>query len=621
MYLLLLFIGGSTVFQLLSVHRAEKLRSVDSKLLRLAASQASLSQYVSRFSTISQQEHAEQEMRRDLKQLADQAIELRQLLAQELSAPVFQDYRRRDELQAAVTVWRVHQFMLVESGTELLAMAEAGQIDKQKEAAARVQLQADLTLATSDNLAQQIQLLVNERSVGAVATINHWIAINIVLMLILAAGVVEPTILLVRRQYKKIRHQAGRLESLASERERLASVSWLEAQSAARKVTEEKIMFLATGSHDLRTPLQTIISTVVSMSRDCEAGVLASKFSVDISKLRIACEHIVGIADDLGEFVRDAENYTTQAKKPVHLSDVILKVYDLYYEEAVQSGLQLELIEHHQTDRVCIEENMFRRVMSNLIANAIKYTPRGSVKIVTASPGKDLLRISVSDTGIGIDSAQITDIAKPFFRVSASRHLNKLGLGLGLSIVDKFVGHMGGTWSVTSALKRGSTFIVELPIGPTAPMPLRLPAQPAVDDGDAALEAANAPSGHVTPHGVILFVDDDTELLQGLCNLVDQREGWKPVGFSHVGQALDYLNRHTVSCCFVDLQMHPISGYEFAQRVKDDLGDCAPCLIAMSAYALDRDQEHLFELYVSKPISLHKLMNAVQRVGVLAEPV
>lgn len=620
MYLLLLSIGGSTVFQLISVHRAEKLRSADSKLLRLAASQASLSQHVSRFSTISQQEHAEQEMRRDLKRLADQAIELRHLLAQELSAPLFQEYRRRDELQAAVTVWRVHQFMLVESGTDLLAMAEAGQSDKQKEAAGRVQLQADLTLATSDNLAQQIQLLVNERSVVAVATINHWIVINIVLMLILAAGVVEPTILLVRRQYKKIRHQAGRLESLASERERLASASWLQAQSAARRATEEKIMFLATGSHDLRTPLQTIISTVVSMSRDCEAGALGAQFSVDISKLRIACEHIVGIADDLGEFVRDAENYTTQAKKTVHLSDVILKVYDLYYEEAVQSGLQLELIEHHQADLVCIEENLFRRVMSNLIANAIKYTPRGSVKIVTSSPGRHLLRVSVSDTGIGIDSAQIANITKPFFRVHSSRHLNKLGLGLGLSIVDKFVGHMGGTWSVTSSLKQGSTFTVELPVGPASPTPTAPPA-PLQEDDDPVLETANTASMHVTSQGVILFVDDDTELLQGLCNLVDQREGWTPVGFSHVVQALDYLSRHTVSCCFVDLQMHPVSGYEFAQRVKDDLGDCAPCLIAMSAYALDRDQAHLFELYVSKPISLHKLTSAVQRVGVLGEAV
>ena len=84
MYLLLLSIGGSTVFQLLSVHRAERLRSADSKLLRLATSQASLSQYVSRFAVISQQERAEQEMRRDLKLLADQAVELKRLLALEL---------------------------------------------------------------------------------------------------------------------------------------------------------------------------------------------------------------------------------------------------------------------------------------------------------------------------------------------------------------------------------------------------------------------------------------------------------------------------------------------------------------------------------------------------------
>jgi signal transduction histidine kinase len=627
MYVLLLSIGGSTVFQLILVHRAETLRSADSKLLRLAGSQGSLSQHISRFSLISQQERAEQELRKHLKVLEDQAAELGQLLDQEINAPSSRDYPYREQLESALGSWRIQQPLLVDDVTQLLALMEAGESVKRAAASTFVQMQADRSLSASENLAQQIQVLVNERSIVALANINHWIVINIVLMLILAAGVVEPTIVLVRRQYSKIENQASELETLASERERLASASWQEAQSAARKATEEKIMFLAIGSHDLRTPMQTVISTVVSMSRKCEASPLASQFAVDISKLRIACEHIVGIADDLGEFVRDAENYTTQAKKRVHLSELILNVYDLYYEEAVNNGLQLELIENHQTDQVFIEETLFRRVVSNLIANAIKYTPSGHVKVTTSSPEERLLRVTVSDTGIGIDPAQIAEIAKPFFRVKASRHMNKSGLGLGLSIVDKFVGHMAGAWSVSSVVDKGSTFTVDIPIGEPTP---HFPAL-AVPPTHAP---ASAPSPGLPPRetetqtqtqtdtgreGTIVFVDDDTELLQGLCHLVDQRSGLTPVGFSNIGEALAYLDRHAVTCCFVDLQMLPVDGYEFAARLKERLGDRTPCLIAMSAYAIDQHQEHLFELYVSKPISLQKLTLAVQRIGALSE--
>lgn len=601
LYLIVLVISSSSMIQLWFVHEAEELRKSDVTLLSLAAAQSTLSQRMIRFAMAFQREKTEDELRTSVSELTVQGERLDALLQKELNSPRGDLAGRHQNIREALEVWQGRHRALIAEGGTMVANMQAGDMDSMGMLSSSVQITADNNLSASNRLYAEIDDLVNNRSNKALSTINNWILINLIVMLVLSPILVEPIIALIKRQYQQLLEQSTELELAAQEREKVATAAWIKAEATSRTALEEKLMFIAIGSHDLRTPLQTILSTVDLMTIRAVGVDLDPMLDESLSKLRIACRHVEGIARDLGEFVRDSEGYGREATRAIHLSQLLLDNHDLYYELTVAKGISLTLQENHLHDYIEIEENSLRRILSNLVSNAIKYTRDGGVKITSRNLDDQTLEIRVEDTGIGIPDDQLAQIAKPFYRGAAGRSATKDGLGLGLSIVDRFVSFMGGRLVVESAPGQGSAFTVQLPFK-------RL-----LDERGALSRESTAEALQIDFASTVLFVDDERGLVQELSTATDALgPAVVAVGHTDTQQALAFLAGNDVDCIFIDLQMAPMDGYQFAQAARALPLKNRPRLIAMSAYIMEPEKRELFDQFVSKPIALRLIASILK---------
>ena len=600
MYFIICVMGASSLIQLVFVHRAEDLRKSDVAILSLAANQATLSQRVIRFAMAFQRDNAEQELRTSVHELITQGKQLDLLMQEEILSPSDASDHKRNHISLAYTSWQRYHRTLIQEGSELVALMEIGDMEPAGVLSSTLQITAGNNLAAVNDLYSAIDGFVNSRNNNTLTTINRWIKINL-FAIVLSFILVEPILALIKRQYQRLLEQAHQLETIAAEREKDAAAALVEAETTSRLALEEKVMFIAIGSHDLRTPLQTILSTVDFMLiRSRTTGLQEDELDINLSKLEIACKHVEGIARDLGEFVRDSEGYGREEKKIVGLSQCLLNIYDIYFDIAEAKGLDFSLSEEHRFDFIKIEENMLNRILSNLISNAIKYTQTGSVKVATRNPDQNHLEIIVSDTGIGIHPELIEKISKPFFRTAESRLVSQQGLGLGLAIVDRFIKFMGGKLEITSTQGAGSTFKALLPIEIQTKA-----AQIAQDARDSGFQEINFSAS-------VVYVDDDLSLIYDLTRITKAlSEKLTVQGFTNTDEALQYIVAHPVDCVFTDLQMHPIDGYQFASRVKA-LNLPYPYLVAMSAYNIQPHQKVLFDAFVAKPISSQSITEILQ---------
>jgi signal transduction histidine kinase len=131
--------------------------------------------------------------------------------------------------------------------------------------------------------------------------------------------------------------------------------------------------------------------------------------------------------------------------------------------QAQKQGLELQVINEASSPRMVTDAVMFRQILTNLISNAMKYTPEGNITVLLTEEGENYV-LKVKDTGIGIDPKNLELIFDRFFRVRQPKEFPvQQGSGLGLSIVKGLAEAMGGSISVESRLRAGTTFTVRLP--------------------------------------------------------------------------------------------------------------------------------------------------------------
>lgn len=217
--------------------------------------------------------------------------------------------------------------------------------------------------------------------------------------------------------------------------------------------------FVANVSHELRTPLTIIRSMAETLVDDePEASERTSKY----------LNKIIGEVDRLSLISRDLLILSAAESNPVRkqtcdLASVFRSAVKELKPKAAEKGLSLRF-QGPRRFTVGANPSQMTQVAQNLVDNAIKYTTTGKIRVELQADAKSV-RVSVADTGIGIPSDQISRIFERFYRVDRARSRATGGTGLGLSIVKHIVEAHGGKVTVYSALNRGSTFTVEIPIG------------------------------------------------------------------------------------------------------------------------------------------------------------
>lgn len=221
--------------------------------------------------------------------------------------------------------------------------------------------------------------------------------------------------------------------------------------------------FVSIASHELLTPISAI-EGYLSMILDEHIGKVDDQARGYLDKVYISSRRLSQLVKDLLSVSRIESGKMTINPQAVNMEKLIMDTTDQLRFIAQKKGLQLNYeAPARELPMVRADPDRVTQVLINLVSNAIKYTPSGSVTIKTAR-SRQVLKIEVSDTGLGMSREQRLHLFEKFYRVDAPETVGIVGTGLGLYITKSILERMGGTISVQSVPKRGSSFTITLPI-------------------------------------------------------------------------------------------------------------------------------------------------------------
>ena len=370
-------------------------------------------------------------------------------------------------------------------------------------------------------------------------------------------------------------------------------------QYEARRAIAARDEFLAMLGHELRNPLSAIQFATDLIARRRDQDPCVAKHADTIERQTI---HLNRLVDDLLDVARVTSGKVTLHREPAELSSLVQRCLESLQTMASAYGVTLLGPEEPALPIAAdLDAVRFEQVVTNLVTNAIKYTPRGGrVEVaLAAEAGEAVLR--VRDTGVGISYEHLESIFDMFSQAPTSLDRAKGGLGLGLTLVRALCAMHGGTVVAHSEGRgQGSEFCVRLPLLQT----------PAVVETVAALPAV-APDPGVR----VVLVEDNVDIRETLTELLVM-DGYAVEGAADGPQGLTRILSEQPQVALVDVGLPGFDGYELARRARSRLGDTV-ALIAMTGYGQPDDRERSFDAgfddHVVKPVSLEDLAVAIER--------
>jgi len=364
-----------------------------------------------------------------------------------------------------------------------------------------------------------------------------------------------------------------------------------------------KTEFLATLAHELRNPLAPIRSGLQLMRRT-KADPAAVARVQDIMDRQL--DHLVHLVDDLLDIARITRGQVDLKPALIDLGEVL--------NAAVETSMPLIESARHRLDlrlpdtplTLHADFTRITQVVSNLLNNAAKYTPRGGAIVLAAERDGDDALIAVSDNGIGIPPEALEDVFKMFTQVSQHAQHIPGGLGIGLSLVRSLVGLHGGSITAASAgAGQGSVFTVRLPL-----------AQPAAATASDAAPAGA--TGDASRALRVLVVDDNRDAAETLGALVGMM-GHEVAVANDGHQALRMMSTMLPQVVFLDIGMPGMSGYEVAQAARRDARLDATWLVALTGWGGEADRartrEAGFDDHLTKPATVAAIEGVLAKLA------
>jgi len=421
---------------------------------------------------------------------------------------------------------------------------------------------------------------------------------------------VETTLIRIPRKgvYHCLSYSRDLREAKANEQRMLASMELnlsLEMQrEAAQAASEAKSLFMATMSHEMRTPLNSIIGFLDLLRTDnLDAEQIGS-----LGVIKHVSQHLLQIVNDILD-VQKIESDRLELL-PIHF-DFHLFCNDLVAQHrhaAETSGLQFESsLAPDLPPTVFGDEVRIRQIVTNLLSNAVKYTPKGKVAFnvdSTVEDGREFITFSVADTGVGIKEENFAILFEKFERVDLHKHHNITGSGLGLSIVKRLVNLMDGHVRLQSEYGEGSEFTVLLPL--------------IKGDADKIVKAEEFERIMAKSDTKVLVVDDNPGNITVVVGLL-ARHGIVPDTTDNGPHAIEMIRTHRYDLVFMDHMMPEMDGVDATIAIRHLDGEYYRTLpiIALSANVTANAQELFFNNgmndFVSKPIISGVLNRALGR--------
>ena len=381
------------------------------------------------------------------------------------------------------------------------------------------------------------------------------------------------------------------------------------ARDQAEAANRAKSAFLANTSHELRTPLHGMLG-LTDMARAPDIDDALRRLYLD--QISESAQTLTGIISDILDLSKIEAGKLQIEAMPFELSELLRSVHRAYVTMAAARDLPLHLdIDVSALGQVLGDPLRVRQIVSNYLSNAVKFTPRGNVRLSARRLPSGPVRIEVHDSGAGIDAETQARLFKPFTQADESTTRRFGGTGLGLSICRELALLMGGNVGVDSKPGSGSCFWAELP----------LPRPAAVEATEAATKPpAFDPVERLKGARVLMVEDNAVNMLIAVAML----DRWKvQVEQASDGrQAVEAVERAAArnepfDAVLMDLQMPVMSGYEATRQLrKMGCGRHLP-VIALTAAALVSEREQAMDAgmddFLTKPIDADKLCTTLAR--------
>jgi two-component system sensor histidine kinase/response regulator len=375
-----------------------------------------------------------------------------------------------------------------------------------------------------------------------------------------------------------------------------------DARVRAERANQAKSSFVATISHEMRTPLNTIVGLSYLLSHSKLRGVDAER----VTRIEEATRHLLSTIDTVLDLAKIEAGRLDLVESDFSLPSLLEAVRRISAPMAEQKQLTLS-VDCDDAPLLRGDATRLRQILLNLASNAIKFTERGSVQLVArcSREGEGAARVvfSVIDTGIGISREKLGLLFNPFEQVHDDSSRRVVGTGLGLSISKQLVEHMRGTIRASSEPGRGSTFTVELLLSVAKVTALAL--EPVRHDPNTGARAR-------------VLVVDDQRINCDVAEALLQSAGFEAESVESAAAAIERLARGGIDIALIDLQMPEMDGLELTRALRAAAATASLPIIAVSACAFEEDRAACLaagmNAFVAKPIDAVTLFEAIARL-------
>jgi PAS domain S-box-containing protein len=398
------------------------------------------------------------------------------------------------------------------------------------------------------------------------------------------------------------------------------------ARDAAMESARLKSQFLANMSHEIRTPMNSVIG-MTDILLHTELTAEQREF---VEVVRMSGESLLTIINDILDFSKIEAGKLTLEMLDFEPRTTIEDVITMLLEQIRVKSLKLSsFVEPNVPDTVCGDPGRLRQVLTNLISNAIKFTPQGGIKVHAMKDAESdtdvILRFEVTDTGVGVPPEARACLFQPFSQVDASTTRKYGGTGLGLAICKQLVDLMGGQIDCSSVPDQGSTFWFTVrfqkPCAAILPTPV-------------SLLTAQQHANSLTPR-IPEAIRNRTRILVAEDNIFNQKVILRQVREMGFGadavadgtEVLEALHRIPYDLVLMDCQMPEMDGYACAAEIRrweDDTQKHMP-VIAMTAHVMKEDRDKCLAAgmddFLSKPVRVAHLEAVLTRWLLTSTPI
>jgi PAS domain S-box-containing protein len=384
------------------------------------------------------------------------------------------------------------------------------------------------------------------------------------------------------------------------------NVELKRARATAEKANLAKSDFLSSMSHELRSPLNAILGFAQLISSDSPPPTPAQTASID--QILHAGWYLLELINEILDLAQIESGRLALSLEPTSLSEVMFECQAMIEPQGQKRGIKMTFPLFDMPCFVDADRTRLKQILINLLSNAIKYNRANGTVVVDAecdNRAPERVRVSVRDSGAGLQAEMVSQLFQPFNRLGQERG-GEEGTGIGLVMSKRLVELMGGEIGVESTVGLGSVFWFELNAATAPTLPAEGPVPPAHSQAEVERGALLR---------TLLYVEDNPANLKLVEQLIKRRADMRLLTATDGNLGIQLARMHQPELILMDINLPGISGIEVLRILRQDPATAHIPVVALSANAMPRDIEKGLQAgffrYLTKPIKVGEFMQTL----------